>query len=327
LVAAMQSGNTSLQAALDAARQNVNDCAAKLFQELVSPSAEGAAKFGDVRISSRGCECGASDENLIHCSGHPANPASVASRRPCPAGRTAGGFRRDGTCYFRTGFGPVATAADRTASFDLHRANLINDFMASHQNIARRMDLRVDSGPNNRLNSLSVCMTSGTFGDLSDALSTTPQNCPRTLFAANSPAESLGEWMRAAEALRLAGEDLAQTGSPLLDELLAEIDGTLDLLLTTEATITGRNVEELLDLEFGKNRPWLQTARGRGTLIGGGIGALAGIGYYFAEGKSVFCNVGGMGQPRLNGTFSIPTFRQYIISRNYMNLDEMNPPE
>jgi predicted heme/steroid binding protein len=325
LVAAMQRGQPQLQGMLDRASENIGNCAARMFQELVSSNVGGVQKFGDVRIASSGCNCGTSNDNLIHCSGSTGNMASLAHTRPCPQNRNMSGFPTNGTCYFRTGFGPVSGSPDRTAAYDLHRARLIENYINHH-----RPDLRgrLNITPNTstdaaRLNSLQICMASGTFNDISTALGQSAGNCPQSFFAANGPAESLAEWMGAHRALQEVGANLTAQNNTLTTELFDKINNTFELMVDTETAVTGMDI---LDTQFGKDRPWLQTARGRGTLIGAGVGVLAGLGYWFAEGRSVFCNVGGIGNIRMNNTFSIPTFREYIIRHNYMTPADMNIP-
>ena len=90
-----------------------------------------------------------------------------------------------------------------------------------------------------------------------------------------------------------------------------------DFLTEMQGNIDARFAEYFKDKEKEK-KPFLQTGTGRGLLIGSGVGALAGLGYWFAEGASVFCNVGGMEQVKLNKTYSIPTFREYIIQKGYL---------
>ncbi len=63
---------------------------------------------------------------------------------------------------------------------------------------------------------------------------------------------------------------------------------------------------------------FFQKAVGRGLLIGTGAGAAAGLGYWFAEGASTFCNVGGMQQVKLGKSYSIQSFRDYLYSKGFI---------
>lgn len=70
--------------------------------------------------------------------------------------------------------------------------------------------------------------------------------------------------------------------------------------------------------EEPEKKGFFEKSIGKGLLIGTGIGAAAGLGYFFAEGASVFCNVGGMEQVKMNRSYLIPTFREYLLKRNYL---------
>ncbi len=57
----------------------------------------------------------------------------------------------------------------------------------------------------------------------------------------------------------------------------------------------------------------------KGAAIGAGVGAAAGVTYWALEGASVHCNVAGMADIKLKKTYSIPTFREYIINNGWIN--------
>ncbi|MDR0803892.1 MAG: hypothetical protein LBO08_02280 [Rickettsiales bacterium] len=103
---------------------------------------------------------------------------------------------------------------------------------------------------------------------------------------------------------------------PDLDELIDAIGLNIDLQMTTQSIITG--IDATIQAEKSNKKPFFKTAKGTGLLIGTGVGALAGLGYYFAEGASVFCNIGGWEQVKMDRSAIIPTFREYIVKHGFV---------
>ncbi len=105
------------------------------------------------------------------------------------------------------------------------------------------------------------------------------------------------------------------------------LDDNLEAFLSTLNFIdvhasAAANINEGLgsDIEqtFGEKRGFFQKAVGRGLLIGTGVGAAAGLGYWFAEGASTFCNVGGLEQVKLGKSYSVQSFRDYLYNKGFI---------
>lgn len=137
----------------------------------------------------------------------------------------------------------------------------------------------------------------------------------------NETVERLREQYGALSALRQYAANMNVTGPnldlSLLEKMLSTASAHYDFAITMNAEIGSLN--EDIDEIFGQDQKkgFFQKNVGKGMLIGAGVGALAGLGYWFAEGASVFCNVGGLDQVKLNKTFAIPSFRDYIYQKGY----------
>jgi hypothetical protein len=113
-------------------------------------------------------------------------------------------------------------------------------------------------------------------------------------------------------------EDKKVEVEPSSEETIEDIIETAMSLQDTRNAIFGKG--GTIDKAFADNtkKGFFQKNVGKGLLIGTGVGALAGLGYYFAEGASVFCNVGGLEQVKLDKVYSIPSFREYIVKKGYL---------
>ena len=112
----------------------------------------------------------------------------------------------------------------------------------------------------------------------------------------------------------LVTSDPQDVDTKLLDEALANVTAAIEFNNKISVSIS----PDLFQSPAAKKRPFFQTSTGRGLLIGAGVGTLAGLGYWFAEGASTWCNVGGLEQVKLAKYWSIPTLREYIVRGNYI---------
>lgn len=313
----------------------LNSCVKKMFHDLVSPTAEGIGKFGRIKTTSSGpCDTAATD-NIVYCqfdggcSGCDPNEnvkCKTATKRG--AGEGTGGFPTNGICYYRDGIGSVSSqaTADNTASDDLYRATILfgdkSDTLKganiSNMNILANAGCRLHTATYNgargqkALRYLTVTCNQK-FGDLN--LVGDENSCNDATLV--NTRDRLWATYGALGALKAYSETkpsvTAELDTAKLNDMLSKIVVAGDAVVATTDEFNLR-----VDEEFGKKRPFFQTGVGRGLLIGTGVGTLGGLGYYFAEGASTFCNVGGLDQTKMNKYFSIPSFREYIVRYGFV---------
>ena len=321
---------------------NINVCVADMFKELVSPKVRGQGKFGRIKITGDdACDSGGldavkycqKDDKCVDCQG-------FNDQIRCPDGVTAqgktfgtldgNGIAVGGRCYFRDGLGPVADNpnADSTASDDVWRANRIQYFIRELPNLSNVQAIQKGGCTPPQVQNYSKPLRgqsrlrwvtfrcSTPFDVIANSFETTGtcdtfklENTRDELMAAYGAASALKAYLASNPGAAVNAID-----TTALEKLLATIE-------TKVKAVTVSTTEEFdmrVDEEFGSKRPFFQTATGRGLLIGTGVGALGGLGYWFAEGASIWCNVGSLQQVKLGKSWSIPTFRDYIISHNYI---------
>ncbi|MCL2338646.1 MAG: hypothetical protein FWC51_01675 [Proteobacteria bacterium] len=249
---------------------------------------------------------------------------------------------------YKSGAGQFALFYDTTAADDVHRWGVIMDFKARvcdnaqyaavtagagefaaacqwANDVANNFSGRADkaNAAGNTFNYFVVnAKGSKTFGDMVAGVA-----CGACAGAngalpslSDETVERLREQYGALSALQnYAGPD----DSAALNQMLASIAAKYNVAANLSAQIGA--IDGDIDNMFGtdaaaKKKGFFQKNVGKGLLIGTGVGALGGLAYYFAEGASVFCNVGGLAQPKMNKSYSIPSFRQYIADHGYLNL-------
>ncbi|MCL1902713.1 MAG: hypothetical protein FWG18_03770 [Alphaproteobacteria bacterium] len=106
-----------------------------------------------------------------------------------------------------------------------------------------------------------------------------------------------------------------------LEKMLASATARIDIVAKVKTQITGINqsIDGLITqtAEETKGKGFFQRNVGKGLLIGTGVGALGGLGYYLWEGSTVSCNVGGLETVKMNQSYNIPSFRDYIVRMGY----------
>ncbi|MCL2748521.1 MAG: hypothetical protein FWE50_00395 [Alphaproteobacteria bacterium] len=244
------------------------------------------------------------------------------------------------TCLFRDSQGSAELDNDATIQMDLWRMNFLTRYimMATQaQNSKFKSDLvtalnkfefsasSVDSGVNNYdiLNWIVVRSKndSDNFGNVPNG------TCNWQGINSLLPGEEyLGSAASVADdstkniLMEAYGALLALRAHGNLNAELEALFGVLDSIQVNAVGIGGihEGLGDRINKDLGKDRPWYQTATARGALIGGLAGAAGGLGYWFAEGASTFCNVGGFEQVKLNKSYSVPTFREYLLNKGFM---------
>ncbi len=255
---------------------------------------------------------------------------------------TSGGYNPNGVCYYRwpnpdpnSGKNtpiPVTGAYDGTFSYDQHRLDILREFTLLNRpdaisendwkevgdlqqlfsdRLPSASDATFEVKQENKTGTfVKIKLKSGKFGDIATGSETcsTPDNV-------------------------LTGE-VGDTNNRELESFY-NLQGMLTVLINKKAdselivklnqvngVIESNKVLNVLNKNYGtEDKGFFQKNVGKGLLVGAGVGAVGGLGYWFAEGASVFCNVGGLEQVKLNKTYSIPTFRDYIINHNYMPIE------
>ncbi|MDR1696999.1 MAG: hypothetical protein LBR41_02130 [Rickettsiales bacterium] len=241
-----------------------------------------------------------------------------------------------GKCYFRDSLGAGETRADATVQMDENRTWILRDYIENGPDgeLKRQLSqfeyhayeyksglsaagdilgyVTVESKGNAKFS--DVARGSCGDADLEKLL-------PGTDVLGTSGNASIGyddNLMEAYGALLALQDANALSGGTVdLNAIMAMIDSIENSATAIYNMKQGVNGEAIV-AGLGAGRKFMQTATGRGLLIGTGVGSAAGLGYWFAEGASVFCNVGGLDQVKLNRSYSIQSFRDYIISRNYI---------
>jgi hypothetical protein len=249
----------------------------------------------------------------------------------------------EGKCYFRDSQGSGEVGTDATVQSDLWRAEFLNFY----KNNAKINDVYNDSFREDLISKLGAY----TFDyDIRNAVGVSDNILNYVLIKGTIPFNSITNMQSLAvcdmknidallsdktyvgSASEMSG---GQTNNILMEAYgalealngLGPLDGKLSEFLTQIKFITvhaeaianvhaglGNEVRK----EFGKERGFFEKAVGRGLLIGTGVGAVAGLGYWFAEGAGTFCNVGGLEQVKLNKGYSVPSFREYLLNRGFM---------
>ncbi|MDR1207390.1 MAG: hypothetical protein LBK26_03180 [Rickettsiales bacterium] len=254
------------------------------------------------------------------------------------------GFVGKGTCFFRDGQGSSEIREDATLAADAARARFLErlkswDFIDSGlSGFLSGVTFGTSGGTNqtamndNILNYITVNMSNGkTFGNITN-FGTCDDQAFKDMFG-----EEIGGWTGNAnnaesiifeafgaiqgleKALALLPDSAGWSKSGTLNNEIKNIEK--DIMHTIDLTAELSAINSVITDEIDKKlRPkgFFQKNVGKGLLIGTGVGALAGLGYYFAEGASVFCNVGGLEQVKLDKVYSIPTFREYIVRNGYL---------
>ncbi|MCL2538140.1 MAG: hypothetical protein FWE52_01555 [Alphaproteobacteria bacterium] len=282
-------------------------------------------------------DCHVKDDNgrIIDADGNQPFSRIFGGQGRCYARDEITNLRHDNQRYQR--HNPATQFAmdyDTTAAFDSHRWWVIQDFgtnicaqnsISELGNVCKwvqdvmdnfESDTVAGKGANNRdneMNNFFVRTKQGsnkTFGNMVSG--DMPCGSCEKLVLAEQTVERLREQHGALVALQQA----APTGTmPDLEALLSTIAAKIDIV--SEVQLFAQDISSAVAGSFdnigGERKKFFQRGVGKGLLIGGGVGSLAGLGYWFAEGASVSCNVGGFESTKLNRTYSIPSFRDYIV--------------
>ncbi|MCL2017920.1 MAG: hypothetical protein FWG80_04080 [Alphaproteobacteria bacterium] len=311
----------SIQDSLNTAKKKVHDCAAVVFKELVTPSVTGDPKFGRIKITEGEDECDKNHNVGVTFCGYcrvntGPNCVNNNNKADYPFNRI-----KEGRCYYRNGYGNVSADTTRNAATDIHRVELLKTYSNIYKDevdtLANKFDANCTFNDGHRETYNSISLTGLTvkckvpFRELIGG----NEKCedPFSNLASGNPLSILIE----AQAIINVLEDNNRNKPNFFTWGDSKV--AIDFIFIELEKIVN-TFERFGDVQkdFGRERPFFQKAVGRGLLIGTGIGALAGLGYWFAEGASVFCNVGGFEHVKLNRNYSVPTFREYLLKNGYV---------
>lgn len=265
-----------------------------------------------------------------------------------------------GTCYYRdevTGTNAdagkyqkgnrpniFALNEDSTASFDLHRANMLSalgqavagdsDFAALASAIGKihidngNKSAEVEAGGNQNPNSMDYVKitTDAPFAQIQSEMLTGVN------MTTGSCQQVAGDIFKGTKLEGVFGSSESNTIENMGDiagylqglgysaDAITTLSGNLNIILSAKASVqfTYADFDAWQAANPADRKGFFQKAIGKGLLIGTGIGALGGLGYWFAEGASVFCNVGGgFDQLKLGKTMSLPSFREWLIQKGF----------
>ncbi|MCL1786260.1 MAG: hypothetical protein FWG39_03905 [Alphaproteobacteria bacterium] len=314
-------GGNNANGAINAARVQQDLCVGQMFQELTSGNMNGTPKFGNLRITT-GLDCDKTPDDKYPQTGvlvcQKGNTSSI--QVVCVGGEKPGGFQSTGKCYYRDGFGAVTHDATTTASFDGLRGATIRAHMENQEFKGFDFHDRLQNSgctfeiPSDKNGRVLIKCSEKTFGQIANGFA---DKCDSDKFG--NAYMALQQKIGAASALQAFME--TNPGATRNGLTKAQLDAMLAAMVDVEAGMGQTAAIKGGTAGGGGDPKWYSwnSSIGKGMYIGAGVGALAGVGYFFAEGKSVFCNVGGICSPKLDKSCSIPSFRDYIIKHNYVN--------
>ena len=242
----------------------------------------------------------------------------------------------NGTCYFRDSQGSGETDTFATVQADLWRTEFLTNYRENAQvddtyDSQFRTDLKNKLMPyifnKNQVNATgvngkilnSVLVIGPEFKTVLNLQA--PKQCTEAAINAILPTEnnmsggSTNNILMQAYGALLG---LQQTGD--MDDNMEAFFSALQFIDVYASAVANYNAGLGLEIEenFGKQRGFFDKAIGRGLIIGSSVGAVTGLGYWFAEGASTFCNVGDMEQVKLKKSYSIPSFRDYMYDKGFL---------
>ncbi|MFA7188285.1 MAG: hypothetical protein WC137_02320 [Alphaproteobacteria bacterium] len=346
-------GNNALIDKINNANGLIDNCAAQMFVDITSKTVNGKPKWGRIKITD-GSDCtsqttdkvkycqfqnmNTTSNAIADCAGNVYIPVNFNNPYPSSAVNPSerlydyGSWTLDATCYFRDSQGSGEADVSATIQEDWARMQFLQNYVnvvkaddsqsrIDLQNKLRKFDFNnagfADSQKASNYNILNWVYIKS-FDDKTQFSSIPSQKCDTDAVsqmlnttsevATNNATNILFEAYGALYALKGSGSLDAQ-----LEALLIAL-GNIETFSSDVLTIYEGLGEEIRK-DLGKKRPFFKTAMGRGLIIGAGVGAVAGVGYWFAEGSSTFCNVGGLEQVKLKKSYSIPSFHDYLYEK------------
>jgi hypothetical protein len=230
-----------------------------------------------------------------------------------------------------------ASAEDTTAAFDLHRYDVLKDFTNSDygkDNFGKEnwfetlsnLKLSMDNNPdgdnyeNARYSSFQAYLESGKFGDIVDGTETDSIKLFESCKLLSGMKDINGESDKAVgynSIEKLVAYQAYIAGLDTVPGALSGVKISIDNAIDASGKIV-MDTDKIKNILSPEKKKFFQRAVGRGLLIGAGVGTVAGVGYWFAEGASTFCDIGGLEQVKLNKTYSIPSFRNYLMDKGFI---------
>lgn len=85
----------------------------------------------------------------------------------------------------------------------------------------------------------------------------------------------------------------------------------------TPVSLTDDEYNSLTEKTTEKTKTFWEKKGVSGAVIGAGVGSAAALGFWAAEGASIRCNIAGLADIKLNKTYSIPSFKEYLIQKGF----------
>jgi hypothetical protein len=348
--------NHDLKAKINKVNTLIDECTKNMFVELTSNTVNGKPKWGRIKLTN-GSDCASSDHDVnkvkycqfqnphsgtnskADCAKNlyketPFNDdylKSVNSTNPISSYFNSwGNWGRDATCYFRDSLGSGEANVHATIQSDLATIEFLKNYIQTFSNDPDRQILVnllkkfkfesnfSTSGASNVnkdiLNWVIVKSEDNTKFNIISGGSCNTRELDNILNINNTNSMSSGASSNILFEAFGALSVLKSIGVSLSDDL----NTLLNTLILSDEILEIKGLGDSIRSELGADRPFFKTAKGRGLLIGSGVGAVAGLGYWFAEGAGTFCDVGGLEQVKLKKSYSIPSFRDYLINKGFI---------
>ena len=367
--------NKTLEGKTKEAEGLIDNCASKMFWELVSVDGiENEQKWGRIKISRTVSACKSDDNDYIFCQFQNIhrttkdmadcakgdfskalniNPSYTPGQRHTNPredhfywGNGNSTNIADGKCYFRDSQGSGEVNVSATIQQDWARMKFLQHYKSTatgggdsrsklktalsgfnfdEAGLAKSTNATYSGNVANILNWVLVESNGDTrFGDV-PRIGTCDATAIDNLLSDEGylgSASQVAGWKNTTNNILMEayGALLALKMYGGLDAELEGLYAVLDGIQVQAGAINGihEGLGDRIKADLGENRPWHKTATARGMLIGGLVGVAGGLTYWGLEGASTFCNVGGFEQVKLNRSYSVPTFREYLLNKGFV---------
>ena len=244
-----------------------------------------------------------------------------------------GNWGRDATCYFRDSLGSGEAHVSATIQSDQATIEFLKNYIQKFNNSTdtNRKELVDKLNKFEFESNFSTSGVSNATGDILNYVVVKSKDANTTQFSSiiggkcdaqelnNIFNDTTSGSMTGASANNILLEAFgALTALNSINNLDSELEDLFNTLIMSDEILEIQGLGSKIREYFGADRPFFKTAKGRGLLIGSGVGAVAGLGYWFAEGAGTFCDVGGLEQVKLKKSYSIPSFRDYLINKGFI---------
>ncbi|NMA32504.1 MAG: hypothetical protein GX944_01070 [Alphaproteobacteria bacterium] len=247
--------------------------------------------------------------------------------------KSFGSWTRNATCYFRDSLGSGEAHVSATIQSDQATIEFLKNYIQKFNNSTdtNRKELVDKLNKFEFESNFSTSGVSNATGDIINYVVVKSKDANTTQFSSiiggkcdaqelnNIFNDTTSGSMTGASANNILLEAFgALTALNSINNLDSELEDLFNTLIMSDDILEIQGLGSKIREYFGADRPFFKTAKGRGLLIGSGVGAVAGLGYWFAEGAGTFCDVGGLEQVKLKKSYSIPSFRDYLINKGFI---------